>query len=63
MRYLLLKFSILGAVAACAAGSAYADDLVKMSDNPNDWVMPARTYDAQRYSPLKQINTTNVGKL
>ena len=25
--------------------------------------MPARTYDAQRYSPLKQINAGNVGKL
>jgi Glucose dehydrogenase len=25
--------------------------------------MPARTYDAQRFSPLKQINTANVGKL
>ena len=64
MRYLLLKFSTFGAVAAFAAGSAYANDaLIKMSENPKDWVMPARTYDAQRFSPLKQINTANVGKL
>jgi len=64
MRYLLLKFSTIGAVAAFAAGSAYANDaLIKMSENPKDWVMPARTYDAQRFSPLKQINTANVGKL
>ena len=64
MRYLLLKFSTIGAVAAFAAGSAYANEaLIKMSENPKDWVMPARTYDAQRYSPLKQINTANVGKL
>jgi lanthanide-dependent methanol dehydrogenase len=64
MRYLLLRFSTFGAVAAFAAGTAYANDaLIKMSENPKDWVMPARTYDAQRYSPLKQINTTNVGKL
>jgi lanthanide-dependent methanol dehydrogenase len=64
MRYLLLRFSTFGAVAAFAAGTAYADDaLTKMSENPKDWVMPARTYDAQRYSPLKQINTANVGKL
>jgi PQQ-dependent dehydrogenase (methanol/ethanol family) len=54
----------LGAVAALTAGSAYAnDDLIKMSQNANDWVMPSRTYDGQRYSPLKQINTANVGKL
>jgi PQQ-dependent dehydrogenase (methanol/ethanol family) len=64
MRHLSRTLSILGAVSALAAGSAYAnDDLIKMSQNPNDWVMPSRTYDAQRYSPLKQINTANVGKL
>jgi lanthanide-dependent methanol dehydrogenase len=63
MRNLPRTLSILGAVSALAAGSAYADDLVKMSQNPNDWVMPSRTYDAQRYSPLKQINAGNVGKL
>ena len=56
MRKLLLA-TCLGAVAAFAAGSAYANDaLIKMSENPKDWVMPARTYDAQRFSPLKQIN-------
>jgi PQQ-dependent dehydrogenase (methanol/ethanol family) len=64
MRHLSRTLSILGAVSALAAGSAYAnDDLVKMSQNPKDWVMPSRTYDGQRYSPLKQINTENVGKL
>jgi alcohol dehydrogenase (cytochrome c) len=31
--------------------------------SPNDWLMFSRTYDAQRYSPLNQINTKNVGKL
>jgi PQQ-dependent dehydrogenase (methanol/ethanol family) len=47
-----------------AIGVARADDeLTKMSANPNDWVMPARTYDGQRYSPLDQINASNVGKL
>ena len=64
MRYLSLRLSTLGALAALTAGSAYAnDDLIKMSQNANDWVMPSRTYDGQRYSPLKQINTANVGKL
>jgi PQQ-dependent dehydrogenase (methanol/ethanol family) len=64
MRYLSLTLGTLGAVAALTAGSAYAnDELIKMSQNPSDWVMPALTYDAQRYSQLKQINTGNVGKL
>jgi alcohol dehydrogenase (cytochrome c) len=31
--------------------------------SPNDWLMFSRTYDAQRYSPLTQINRTNVTKL
>ena len=31
--------------------------------SPNDWLMYSRTYDAQRYSPLKQITKSNVGQL
>ncbi len=31
--------------------------------SPGDWLMYSRTYDAQRYSPLKQINRANVGQL
>src|SRR5438093_6497696 len=30
---------------------------------PDDWLMYSRTYDAQRYSPLNQINRQNVGRL
>src|SRR5499426_4880244 len=30
---------------------------------PDDWLMYSRTYDAQRYSPLNQINKQNVGRL
>jgi PQQ-dependent dehydrogenase (methanol/ethanol family) len=63
MRYLSLTLSTcLGAIAALAV-PAYADDLAKMSENPAEWVMPARNYDNQRFSTLKQINTGNVGKL
>ena len=40
MRNLLLT-TCLGAVAALAAGAAQAnDELIKMSQNPKDWVMP-----------------------
>jgi alcohol dehydrogenase (cytochrome c) len=31
--------------------------------SPDDWLMYSRTYDAQRYSPLKQIDKQNVGQL
>src|SRR5579863_5115623 len=31
--------------------------------SPDDWLMYSRTYDAQRFSPLKQVNRANVGQL
>jgi PQQ-dependent dehydrogenase (methanol/ethanol family) len=63
MRNLLLT-TCLGAVAAFAAGTAFAnDDLIKMSQNPKEWVMPTGNYANQRHSQLKQITAQNVGKL
>src|SRR5438105_2783392 len=31
--------------------------------SPDDWLMFSRTYDAQRFSPLKQINKEDVSRL
>jgi PQQ-dependent dehydrogenase (methanol/ethanol family) len=63
MRNLLLT-GCIGVVAAFAVTAANANDnLQKMSQNPKEWVMPAGNYANTRYSELKQINTTNVGKL
>jgi PQQ-dependent dehydrogenase (methanol/ethanol family) len=63
MRNFLLT-TCVGAVAVCAAGAAQAnDELIKMSQNPQDWVMPTGNYANQRYSRLKQITSENVGKL
>ena len=63
MRNFLLT-TCMGAVAVFAMGAAHAnDDLIKMSQNPKDWVMPAGNYANTRYSPLKQITAQNVGKL
>ncbi|WP_315704710.1 MULTISPECIES: lanthanide-dependent methanol dehydrogenase XoxF5 [unclassified Bradyrhizobium] len=63
MRNVLLA-TCLTSVAALAAGGALAsDELVKMSQNPKDWVMPAGDYANTRYSKLNQINAQNVGKL
>ena len=64
MRNLLLSAACLAAMAAYTTGPARADEeLMKMSQNPKDWVMPAGDYANQRYSKLKQITTKNVGKL
>lgn len=63
MRKALLA-TYLGSAAIFAAGSASAnDDLIKMSQNPKDWVMPAGDYANTRYSKLNQITAANVGKL
>jgi lanthanide-dependent methanol dehydrogenase len=63
MRKVLLA-TCLTSIAALSAGGALAnDDLVKMSQNPKDWVMPAGDYANTRYSKLNQINASNVGKL
>jgi PQQ-dependent dehydrogenase (methanol/ethanol family) len=56
--------TVISAAALMAAGPLYAQsDLGKMSQNANDWVMPAGDYANTRYSTLNQINTGNVGKL
>src|SRR5215467_12153791 len=34
-----------------------------LNPSPGDWLMFSRTYDAQRFSPLKQINKQNVAQL
>src|ERR1700728_407981 len=34
-----------------------------LNPSPDDWLQFSRTYDAWRYSPLKQINKKNVGQL
>jgi alcohol dehydrogenase (cytochrome c) len=39
-----------------------SEDTLK-NPSPNDWLMYNRTYDAQRFSPLQQINKSNVGQL
>ena len=37
--------------------------LLAANEEPGEWLAPGRTYDEQRYSPLKQVNDTNVGQL
>src|SRR4029450_4857362 len=63
MRNFLLT-TCVGAVAIFAMGAAHAnDELIRMSQNPKDWVMPTGDYANQRSSKLKQIPADNVGKL
>ncbi|WP_291846233.1 lanthanide-dependent methanol dehydrogenase XoxF5 [Bradyrhizobium sp.] len=60
----VLFATCLGSMAAFTAGTAVAnDELIKMSQNPKDWVMPAGDYANTRYSKLNQITAANAGKL
>ncbi|MEJ2377838.1 MAG: methanol/ethanol family PQQ-dependent dehydrogenase [Pseudolabrys sp.] len=63
MRKLLLAGCIGAAAAFVMTAANASDSLQKMSQNPKHWVMPAGNYANTRYSELKQINASNVGKL
>jgi alcohol dehydrogenase (cytochrome c) len=60
---------LLVALAAAAAVRAQSRDFVPVTTqmlahpSPNDWLMFSRTYDAQRFSPLEQIDSRNVHRL
>ena len=58
-------FALLAITAAVAQVKTFVPVTQQMLENPspNDWLMFSRTYDAQRYSPLNQINKQNVGQL
>jgi PQQ-dependent dehydrogenase (methanol/ethanol family) len=54
----------LGTVALFAASASYAnEELIKLSQDAKQWVMPAGNYANTRFSALKQVTADNVGKL
>src|SRR5438034_9434523 len=44
-------------------GTVDEQDLLNAAANNSNWLMYGRTYDAQRHSPLTQINKDNVSRL
>src|SRR2546427_12337828 len=62
-------FVMLALASVTAAGPAQVRKFspvtpaMLLNPRPDDWLMYSRTYDAQRYSPLNQINKANVGRL
>src|SRR5580693_2103628 len=60
---LILAMSIAGVVLAQVQNFKPITDEMLLNPNPNDWLMFSRTYDGQRFSPLKQINKQNVSQL
>src|SRR6202163_3945838 len=61
----LSLISLIMAATAFAQVQGFTPVTQQMLENPSpdDWLMYSRTYDAQRYSPLKEINRANVGQL
>ena len=63
MRKFLLMFYV-GVAALLANGAAFAnDELIQLSKDPKQWVMPTGDYANQRFSELDQINSDNVKHL
>ncbi len=62
MAGVFLSFGLI-ASAANAQSGGHDNLLTAIQQKAGEWMSPARTYDAQRFSPLDQINAGNVGKL
>jgi alcohol dehydrogenase (cytochrome c) len=69
---MLRRCAYLAALSVCAfipATATLAAEFkpvtaeVLLNPDPADWLMINRTYDEQRFSPLNQINRSNVGEL
>src|SRR4029453_9178553 len=65
MRILVSVFIAVAVAALQAQVSKFVPVTTEMLVNPSpdDRLMYRRTYDAQRFSPLKQINRQNAGQL
>lgn len=67
--HITLAAMILSASVSASVASAFAQTFVPVTEamlaspDPADWLMMNRTFDEQRFSPLSQINTSNVAQL
>lgn len=62
---LAVAATIVGGLAAwpAAAGPVTTEDLLKADSNAAEWLLYGRTYNNQRFSPLKEITPSNVSDL
>src|ERR1700693_695035 len=70
MKPIVLALLLAGAVGlqnaaaqAPAGNEVTAQRLVNADKEPQNWLSYGRTYNAWRYSPLDQINRSNIKKL
>ena len=53
----------LAGLALLSGPATARDELQKLQQDPNQWVMPLGNYSSTRYSELAQINNANVKNL
>ena len=58
-----VAFTLVLAAGAARAETVVDDQALGDESQGTNWLSYGRTYSEQRFSPLKQIDTTNVGKL
>jgi len=59
----LFVLATMPSVPPPSAGEVTWDRLLNADKDPNNWITYFRTYDAKRFSPLAQINRSNVKDL
>ncbi|MFG1299633.1 lanthanide-dependent methanol dehydrogenase XoxF5 [Xanthobacter sp. V3C-3] len=63
MKRFLVWTAAAAATAFFVAPAGANDSVMKLTQDPNQWVLQTGDYANTRYSKLKQITTDNVGKL
>src|SRR5438132_4604975 len=59
----LLTSTVLLLAGSTMAAEVTSDRLINANNEPHNWLMNHRTYDAQRYSPLDKVNKDNIKSL
>ena len=54
---------LLSASSACRAQNVTYEDILHSSAHPENWITYGGNFSSQRFSELKQVNTTNVSSL
>ena len=63
MKKLALLLLSLIFVISCSESDSYSLRALNADSESESWLLHGRTYDESRFSPLKDINDTNVGDL
>ena len=63
MKNLLLPLLAISILFSCAENDSYAQRLLNADTENESWLLHGRTYDESRFSPLNDINDSNVADL